>query len=948
MGSNFQYESSELNDNNDRLELEYINYSDALNREEQDFSSEASESDNKGKASNIFSGLKKAFSEDFGSKLIITIYVLTCIRIVADIVMFFRGVIEVNYKCVPHMFIYYMFAMLIPYATWVFSTRQKYARFSYRLIRMTGLMIGVVSMCSVILNILFLGCCMFAVPLILKIPVSADISANMIINLARLSILIPPVIVALMVLKSSIDIIFTRETIAMIDDFMVDRNIDDRKERKVAYDYVSAKDKRTGMTYHVSENTRKTHMLVMGPTGAGKTSMAFTTAIANDLDKRTQNEGKLKKSVQHMLESGKIVLTKDIRDAEFDLKYFRPLTDNAKKELMDIEKKYPMCGITVVAPNASFGDDVFDLCKARGIKKLYRVDPLLDDSGNHKEGFIGFNPYYINPDLSEFDKRIELVNKARIFADVLQMIYEAGGSVDTYFSGLNKQLTSCLSTIIMKAYPILHEKYPDKYRREQACPQEFLDVMNDFDLAKDYVAVMEDYMRSHPDERRDYENKIKLIQRDLLGDGAKTMREQARGLVNIISDILANPLIGDVLCAEKTMDLDKALSENYVTIINYELSLGDSDSRAFGDFFLLLFQTAVFRRPKNHRPFHMLYVDEFPVILHPSMEKMFSLYRQYGVCCAVAIQSLSQFDKSESTKFMKQVVLNNARTHIVFGGLGPEEMEYYEKLFGKDFAVTVQNSISETALSLEETQQTQQTRTSVAKEEVFTGRELRDKAFQEATMITIEKGNTKDAFPIRFDFLTDEQKKGIKTYKVDWNKYYNEESADGTETIHKKRDVLSPDPDGIVRKVQTNMAAMVNMSSGYQMKDERILNSVVSGIDVNKEAVVISSELTTRDRIERIRNNIEKNSNPDSVAEKKADISVNTEKKLENERKNEVIGKGVILEGLDFMIGDYEEMQPDDTSEPNSEYDSDDSNENDQDSSVEFDIDSVNFDKLIK
>ena len=84
------------------------------------------------------------------------------------------------------------------------------------------------------------------------------------------------------------------------------------------------------------------------------------------------------------------------------------------------------------------------------------------------------------------------------------------------------------------------------------------------------------------------------------------------------------------------------------------------------------------------------------------------------------------------------------------------------------------------------------------------------------------------------------------------------------------------------------------------------------------------------------------------MAEKKADISVNTEKKLENERKNEVIGKGVILEGLDFMIGDYKEMQPDDTSEPNSEYDSDDSNENDQDSSVEFDIDSVNFDKLIK
>lgn len=914
--SDYLYDSNQRTDYDDNMELDYQKYVDGIEAEESDNESDKTEQEiNKQKGiKKIFKAVGAALKGKIEEKLIIILYVMTVIRLISDIVRFFIGAVTVNFNAVPGSFVYYFFAIAVPFGTWIYSTRNKFKKFSYTFTKMAGLFIGILSLCAVILDVVFLCCCIFIVPLVLRIPISQDITASMITSLAMILVMVPPLVFFFAVLKSSIDIIKRKETVALIERFMVDRNVDTRKDKANAYDYGVARNMKTGKIYNVAEGVRKMHMLVLGPTGAGKTSMAFTTAIAQDLDKRTENETRLKKNMERMLNEKKVVLTRDISDKEFDTKYFRPISEASKKEIKKVIKESPMCGMTLVAPTASFGDEIYELCKNRGITKINRVDPVLDKAtGKHKEGFIGFNPFYINPDISEFDKRIELINKARIFADVLQMIYEAGGSVDTYFSGLNKQITSCMCTLIMKAYPILHEKYPDKYPREQACPQQFLDVINDFSLAKDYVEVMNEYIRNHPDERLDYENKIKRIEYDLLGDGAKNMREQARGLVNIISDILANPLIRDVLCAENSMDLDKSLSENYVTIVNYELSMGESDSKGFGDFFLLSFQTAVFRRPKNNRPMHMLYVDEFPVLLHPSMEKMFSLYRQFGVCVAVAVQTLSQFDRQASTKFMKNVVLNNARTHIVYGGLGPEEMEYYEKLGGKDFSVMVQDTTSETALSLEETQQSESSRSSITTDNTFTGRQLRYKDFQQATMITIdEKGNAMDAFPIRFDFIDDEGVKGLQPYRVNWHQYFEQESADGTEVINDSgKNVNASD---IMKNVQTSMAAMVNVSNGYQMKNEDILDDTLTGFDVKKGATVIHSELTMQDQIDRIRKDIEQKDSRESIekdadgaaaiAEKAADIQVKTQSSASANLRSSVMGISSILD-FDFdVVGD--------------------------------------------
>lgn len=826
-------------------------------------------------------------------KIIAAIYIVTALRIIYDIAMFSVGISYVNYKKVPQNLLYYGLSIVIPFFFWLMSTRNKYKKYSYRNVKLFGLILSVMSLGAVVLNISYICISVMIVPVIIKIPISADITDKMIVNLSRLLTASAPIGLTVYMVKTNIDLILKPETVHIIEDFKIDRNIDTRKNKNSVYDNVVCINQITGLIVKIVEAVRKYHSLIMGPTGTGKTSMAFTPAIANDLDKRTINENNQKKEVEKMLVSGEAVLTKNIMDSEFDKKYIKPVSRKAKKKLKKIFDDNPLCGATIVAPNDVFGDEVYELCKQRKIKKIYRVDPVLTPEGQHKEGFIGFNPLYINEDLTEFDKRLEIISKSRMFADVLQLIYEAGGTTDVYFSGLNKQITSTMCAIIIKAYPMLHEKYPDRYKRTQACPQEFLDVVTDFELAKDYISVLEDYLRnpSHAHERLDYENKIKVIKHDLLGEGAKTMREQIRGLVNIMSDILANPLVRDVLCAEETIVLDKALAENYITIINYELSLGDSDSRAFGEFFLLSYQNAVFRRPKSNRPLHFLYIDELPVLLHPSMEKIFSLYRQFNVCAAVAIQSLSQFDRQQSTKFMKNVVLNNARTHIVFGGLGPEEMEFYEKIGGKDLVAQVQNTVSESALSLENTSLSYSERTSLAKEDVFSGRDLRNKDFQQATLITLDdKNNVKDAVAVTLNFLTDAQKIGVQPVIIDWSRFYNVEQELSLSMGKNKKNVK---PEDIRKKINLSMNAMVSVNnSGFKLNDKFEQDSKPDSIVKTKTGAIISQNmLSVDDKIELIREDIKKHHEGKVNIETEGNVRVDMDKHIDREFKEHMLGE---------------------------------------------------------
>ena len=79
-------------------------------------------------------------------------------------------------------------------------------------------------------------------------------------------------------------------------------------------------------------------------------------------------------------------------------------------------------------------------------------------------------------------------------------------------------------------------------------------------------------------------------------------------------------------------------------------------------------QEAVLKRPGNEstRIPHFVYIDEFPDFVNKETETCFTLFRKYRCGATIAIQNLSQLEKSGQS-YYRQVVLANTKTQIVFG-----------------------------------------------------------------------------------------------------------------------------------------------------------------------------------------------------------------------------------------------------------------------------------------
>lgn len=305
MASDMDLEQQEREEELKRLEEDVKNSDVALDKlnseyeEQMDEMAEEPEQEH-GKVWLFFGKLHKALEKNLGRNIIIGVYAITVIRIIADLVMFMRGVFYVDYAMVPRNFFYYFFSIVIPYAVWIWSTKQSFTFFAFTNRKMRGLWIASISLCTVILNVMFLCTCMVAVPLIMLIPVSPDVTGSMIVNLTRLITFMLPVFVFSSCIKGFIDIYQFTGTKELIYKFKVDRNLDLRRNKASCYDYAIARDRKTGRIYRVAEVIRTMHLLIIGATGSGKTSMNFLPGIANDLNTRVKNENTQKKKVQQM------------------------------------------------------------------------------------------------------------------------------------------------------------------------------------------------------------------------------------------------------------------------------------------------------------------------------------------------------------------------------------------------------------------------------------------------------------------------------------------------------------------------------------------------------------------------------------------------------------------------------------------------------------------------
>ncbi len=236
------------------------------------------------------------------------------------------------------------------------------------------------------------------------------------------------------------------------------------------------------------------------------------------------------------------------------------------------------------------------------------------------------------------------------------------------------------------------------------------------------------------------------------------MYDQARGLRNLINDILAHPQVYRVLRGSgRCIDIDRALSRCEITVVNTAIKISQQASTSLGLFFLLNHKRSVLRRPMGDRQMQALVVDEATQYVHPWMEDAIGLYRQYHCFCTFSFQSLAQMDKTNRTKYIEGILLTVGNL-IVYGRVGVKEMEIFEKMGGSKKITQLQEQSSRTSIFADTPSATTGGRLMEADQSSATATSLRVRGFQEVTWIGTVEGDVQYAKIAKLSFANVDKK----------------------------------------------------------------------------------------------------------------------------------------------------------------------------------------------
>jgi len=674
-------------------------------------------------------------------------YAVFVIQLLFLSISFLHSLFYIDYTLVVHNALYRTIGLIVPIFLWMFSTNVTF--FNYHRTKTITYVATIYNETLILTTLIFQILSRLFLPFIMSIRTDHIFTKNMVIFLARLLVEVPTLLCFFLLLKGLLHPIQDPKTRNIILNFKLAHYIRLQKKRKtIQYPLTIAKDVKTGKNIVVSENDRFLHALVDGTSGTGKTSSTILPAIHNDLKTRGLAEQKQMSLLWSLLKKG--LVTYNGESSFFSINNFTYLNSSSTSDnntsfesLEDIRSEYPVCGITVLAPEDSLTNNVCQLCDAKHIP-YNRIDATPDINGKPKTNWIGMNPFYISPSLSGDKLHQSIVKKAVIFSDVMQVITDLKGKADSYFTGLNRQMLANLAILIMNTIPVLQQRH--------ATPEDLQLLINNFDLLHTHVSKLAKLDKQHPR----YTFILQYIRDDLLGKGRTKMEDQSRGTRNIINEFLLMPESKKIYCSQNSIDFDRILENGEITVCNYDLASGDSNAVAFGLFFLLSFNNAVLSRPgsENTRSPHFFYIDELPVLIHSSLEKNFALFRKFKVAMFCAIQTLDQFQKNEITKYLKGVILGCAHL-LVFGRSSLSDMETFSALAGMKEETISQDTVSETALSSETPTLSYSSRETPTPQNVVEEIDIRMRDFQEITFFTTQDGRPLPPMHAKVDFLKD-------------------------------------------------------------------------------------------------------------------------------------------------------------------------------------------------
>lgn len=462
-------------------------------------------------------------------------------------------------------------------------------------------------------------------------------------------------------------------------------------------DVITGYDFRTKKAIVIKEDQRYLHEGSFGATGSGKTSTSILLRIAQDLIQIATGRRKM--------------------------------------------------GLVFLEPKGDGIDDVVTLAKKLGIpdEKIMVIDPTKAYSAK-------YNP---------FSGPMETA--AASFTGTLDALT---GDQDEFFKGQQNEAASTYTLLAKICFGdktnILHiqqmftdPRYlADRVERARVLISEKLEEP---DLSPPAKAALLSYMgvvEYFEDEVLDY--KVYRVQSDLFPllydhthrhKGKQVVENKkdkyVTGAKKYLNDIAMNSMLSSLFKSEdgdQVFDADEFLQNGGILLVNTALAELEELSLMFGQFFIRQFQSAVFRRPKEGRIPIFFYVDEFPLYVNESFERLLTLGRSYKVGTLIAMQSLGQLDKVVNG--FKETILSNASSKTVFGRGTVNDNKYFSEEFGEKRVI--EESLNESASPMTSDKQAWGYRHNSAKQLVprFTPTDIRELPFKHMVMQVVEDDNS--------------------------------------------------------------------------------------------------------------------------------------------------------------------------------------------------------------
>jgi len=382
-------------------------------------------------------------------------------------------------------------------------------------------------------------------------------------------------------------------------------------EQNEACDVIICYDRDTLEPVVIPEEDRFLNMLIMGPTGTGKSSQIFIPLIYQDI-----------------------------------------INGN--------------CGITVIDPKEDLAESIYEVAKQFDRKVIY-VDPL-------NENCPRLNPF-------EGDEDVVTKNMLRIFSPSFMVkSNEEKRELDMCRNLITKSIKLlkmypdiCANNLNIKTYS---DFVSNKYNQSRIKLNKVLEQLRVNRLEIELIDICEWFLYEYFEPEKDVYGRCASIR--IKVDELASNKYLARAMTPTNNSKI------------EKIDFNRHLFNKDIVIMNTRNTILGPLGKTFGEFIMLEFLNATFRRKhyaqehdkKGYLPPHFLYIDEFATY-SPVLTEMFTQGRSFKVGTHIAVQNraLLQMCGDEYTGPQSLLIESNARNLVIFPGLNGEDAQYYSGQF---------------------------------------------------------------------------------------------------------------------------------------------------------------------------------------------------------------------------------------------------------------------------